>query len=326
MEKTKELSRSIELKQMVYQQLTAHGVISTFERIEVQPHYCITLNKKPYYHSIITCPTSQQKYFLKVVKGKDGAHLCNDFLKSIRSKDGTSPYPIIVVPEFEHKGTRYYVTNFLEGQTMDTLPKTTPENVWDEIADELLLRLNELEMLQAPQYSEEGIFVSDDCASILKKKIVNRLQHPLMETFPSKKLEKVFVRCCEILDVSQFSNPTLLHMDIKPANIIYNNQTGTVSLIDFESARFGDIDYGWTQILLSERNRFSEVYKTHLVPRLTRGRLTLDEALDVPKFQCYLFYQIMCNLIYYYDRNLRCPKELNTLFHQITDRLNGDYI
>lgn len=56
---------------------------------------------------------------------------------------------------------------------------------------------------------------------------------------------KNFVRCCEILDTSRFSKPTLLHMDIKPANIIYNDRTGTV----FEFARFRDIDYGWTQIL-----------------------------------------------------------------------------
>ena len=75
--------------------------------------------------------------------------------------------------------------------------------------------------------------------------------------------------------------PTLIHMDIKPANIIYEPDTGVVALIDFEFARFGDIDYGWTQILLSGRNQFNQFYREQIVPHLTRDRINLDDAFAI---------------------------------------------
>lgn len=305
-----------DLTSAVHQKLTEYGVISPDCEIELQPHYCVVLEGRRYFHCLITCANSPQKFFLKVVKSSDGALLCNDFLKEIRNKDGEFSYPIIVVPEFEFQGIRYYVTNFLEGQPLSALSNALPESTWDDIANKLQGRLDELSSIQALQYSERNEFIPDGCAVILKRKFKERLRHPLISSLSRKKLERAVGRCFEILDECQFSEPTLLHMDIKPANIIYNPQTGSVSLIDFEFSRFGDIDYGWTQILLSGYNRFSRPYKEQLVPRLTK-RLTMKRALDIPKFQCYLFYQTMCNLIYYYDRNLKCPEDMQALFEQM---------
>ncbi len=178
-----------------------------------------------------------------------------------------------------------------------------------------------LAQIKAPQYSEQGGFVSDGCADILKAKLKKRLKHPLLARYPREKLDRAWVRACEILDHSHFSQPTLIHMDIKPANIIYNQETGLVSLIDFEFARFGDVDYGWVQLLLSGYNRFHPIYREQIVPSLLWGRITPEDALESPKLRCYLFYQTMCNLIYYADRGQPAPEKMEKIFDLLVEKL-----
>lgn len=306
---------------IVHRKLTEYGIISQHQEIRIQPCHSIQLNGQYCYHYIITCRASNQTYFLKAVKPGDGSFLCNSFLSKIRNACGECPYPIILVPSFDLLKCKYYITSFVEGQTLDVASSIIQEETWNDIADVLFVRFRELKTIQASQYSEQGKFVTSDYASILKWKLMNKLQHPSLLTLDHNKLAKISERCFEILDKSQFSKPTLLHMDIKPANIIYNPSKRFISLIDFELARFGDIDYGWAQILLSEHNRFGKAYKEHLLPRLIQRHLGLTEVLQIPKYQCYLFYQSICNFIYYYDHNMKCPEEMKAILYQIMCRL-----
>ncbi|MBM6723824.1 phosphotransferase [Pseudoflavonifractor phocaeensis] len=315
------LQNLLELEETTRREMVERGLVMSTEEIELHPCHSISLQGKLLSHYIITCSSSQKKYFLKVVKDSDGALICNNYLKKTYNEDGSCPYPLILIPEIVLQGTKYYITSFVAGKTLDELSDPLPEKTWDEIADKLLFRLDELANIQAPQYSERSGFVSDNCATGLIRKFKQRLHHPAIAQFPNRKIEAAVERCFSILEQSQYSPPSLLHMDVKPANIIYNSQTGNVSLIDFEFARFGDIDYGWTQVLLSGCNQFNMVYKQCLVPRLTKNRLSLQDAIEIPKFQCYLYYQLMCNLIYYHDRYLHCPNELVLLFEQIADRI-----
>lgn len=195
---------------------------------------------------------------------------------------------------------------------------------WKLVSQKLVLCLDELSTIHAPFYSEHNKFTTDDCAIILKAKFYKRFNHPFFKKYPSIKLIKALNRCFQILDNSYFTPPTLLHMDIKPANIIYNIKTGFVTLIDFELARFGDIDYGWTQVLLSGINNFGKEYRNQVIPFITQGRLTLQDALKIPKYQCYIFYQLACNLIYYYDRSMNCPEKMTQLFEILITKLSKE--
>ncbi len=303
-----------DLESEVGRKLLEYDLIPVTDKIYLYPQHKVLLHNKWFYHFLITCANSRQTFFLKTVKENDSSFLCDRFLRNICFANNEYLFPQIVVPKFNFQEMQYYITTYIEGQSLDGFPDTLPQSTWKNISTKLLFLIDQLTLLKAPQYSEQGVFVSDDYASILKKKIYAKLRHPLITGYPHKKLERVFIWSCEILDHSQFSQPTLIHMDIKPANIIYNTKTGTVSLIDFEFARFGDVDYGWTQIILSECNQFNLFYKEYIIPYLTCGRLTLNNALEIPKFQCYLFYQSMCNLIYYYDNNLTCPEEMKKIF------------
>lgn len=303
------------------QKLFQHGLVASFEEIRLRPHHSVLIGGKWFSHFIITCVRSQKTFFLKVVKEQDNFLFCNRFLQDLNSKDAECPWPQIVVPPFTFQGMQYYITTYIKGQPLDTFSETLPQSTYSYVADQLLRRIDQMTLLTAPQYSEHGAFVLDDCATILKKKLASRMRHPLIFGYPHKKLEQAFYWACEILEHSQFSQPTLIHMDIKPANIIYGLDTGVVSLIDFELARFGDIDYGWTQILLSGCNQFNQFYREQMVPHLTKGRINLDDALSIPKFQCYLFYQAMCNLIYYDDHHLPCPKKMTEIFESFIKQM-----
>ena len=319
-----EFSNCNELSLLVYQKLVEKNIISTKEKLLLNPYYNINLHGKRYSHYIINCLYSGQKFFLKVFKGNDTASHCNNYLQDFRTEAGDYAYPIILVPEFEFCGNFYFITTFIEGESLDKISENLTSDEWQIISHSLMKRLDELSTIHAPQYSEHNKFVTDGCAAILKSKLLNRLNHSLFNEYSQKELDKAIKRCYQILDESHFTKPTLLHMDVKPANIIYNSKTGFVTLIDFEFARFGDADYGWTQVLLSGINAFCDEYKQQVVSYMTKGRLTLNEALTIPKFQCYIFYQTACNLIYYYDRDMKCPEDMKDLFEELLKQLSKE--
>ncbi len=299
---------------IVHQKMIEYHISSDSDRIFLSPHHNILLEGKQYTHSIITRNPSGKKFFLKILKENDSSLHCNHYLKQFKDMTGEYLYPIIVVPVFEYNNIQYYITTYIKGQTLDDIPTTLFHDKSNSISKNLLMRIDELSLIHSSRYSEKNKFVISEYNTILKPKIVNRLRHPLFEKYCRTQLEKAYGHCCKILDTSQFSEPTLIHMDIKPANIICDVTTGLVTLIDFEFARFGDKDYGWTQLLLSGINSFRQEYKDLIIPHLTKDRLTLEKCIGIPKYQCYILYQTACNLVYYADRDIPCPKEMEYLF------------
>lgn len=302
------------LSTITRQKLLEYGLLLSDEKITLCPHHRIILHGVQHSHYIIICEHTNRKFFLKTLKEKDNALYCDNVLKKFRDDNGEYIYPTILVPVFNFNNTQYYITTFINGQTLDDVSETLTETQWENIAVKLRVHLERLSTLHAPFYSEHNGDQSDDYASIQKAKFLKRLEHPLFLNYSHTELEKALLYCFQILETSQYSKPTFLHMDIKPANIIYNPQNDFVTLIDFEFARFGDLDYGWTQVLLSGLNWFIPKYKKYIVPQLIKGHMTLEEAVNTPKLQCYLFYQIACNLIYYNDLNRDCPEVMKKIF------------
>lgn len=321
MEHKTHLINYTELEMETKKMLLKNSLISPHDEVKLRPTHRVLISGEWFSHFIVSCTYSRQTFFLKVVKGNDNFLLCNQFLQQLSTENAEFLYPKIVVPEFLFQGMNYYITTYIEGQPLDTFPDTMSQSVIEHIADSLLKLIDQLSLIRAQEYSEQGAFVSGDYASILKRKLKLRLRHPLMASFQREKLGRALNWATDILDRSQFSQPTMIHMDVKPANIIYNTETGVVSLIDFEFARFGDIDYGWTQILLSGYNHFNQFYKKQIVPYIAKNRLSLNDAIGIPKYQCYLFYQAMCNLIYYNDRHLPCPNEMVEIFEYFFEKI-----
>ncbi len=271
-------------------------------------------------HFIIKCKNSNKKYILKTVKPGDNLIFCNEYLKKFYT-NGKYAYPVILIQPFTFKDKSFYVTTYAEGKDLDEISKDLTPTVWEKISLKLIDKLGELSTVIADKYSDCQEFVDAGWAEILKNKFIKRLSHPLMAEIPKTQLEMVFRHCCKILDNSEYSRPTLLHMDIKPANIIYNQSTDELAIIDFEFSRFGDSDYGKIQLLLTGINAFSDNYKHYVYPHIAKMLPTFSEAENTPKLLCYLFYQTMCNCIYYFDHKMHCPDEITELFNKLLNKL-----
>ena len=313
-----------ELKSIVHKKLIIYNLVAPLSEILLTPTYKAVLRGITYTHYIITCSNTDVRFFLKTIKERDNSLHCNKYLKSFCDNIGEYLFPIIIVPEFEYCGVKYIITTFMDGENLDTLSHILTKNEWQHIAEQLSKQIDALSTIKAEMYSENNKFLSADCATILKDKIKRRSTHPVFKRYPSVYLIKACERCFKILDDSIFSSPTLLHMDVKPANIIYNRTTRAVKLIDFEFARFGDYDFGWTQILLTQYNSFIDEYKKFVLPTIIDGRINISDALNNAKYRCYTFYQTACNLIYYYDRNIECPMEMQQIFSNLLSQLSEE--
>lgn len=318
------ISNDKELTIFTKKKLLEYHLIPSNEEVVLYPHHQVIVHGKLRCHYIVSCLTSRKQFFLKILKDNDSATHCNQFLHQFRTENGECPYPLLIAPGFDFFGEKYFLYTFSKGKTLQELAETKriSENEWEDIANKLKKCITILSTVHSQQYSDHNQFVTDQYADILKRKIMPKLNHHTFSELSSKTVTTVYQKCVDIIDSSAYSEPTLLHMDVKPANIIYNLESKTLSLIDFELARFGDFDYGWTQILITGLKNYGEEYQKYIYPHLVKGGIPLEAALQIPKFQFYLFYQSACNLIYYDERNIPCPKEMKSLFTELLNQLS----
>lgn len=299
-------------------------LIPSNEDVILYPHHQVKVNGKSRCHYIVSCLPSRRQFFLKILKDNDSATHCNQFLQQFQTENGDCPYPLLIAPGFIFFDEKYYLYTFSKGKTLQELAETKhiSQDEWGSIANKLKKCIEVLSTVHSKQYSDHNQFIKDQYADILKRKIMPKLNHRTFSALPSKTVTTVYQRCVNIIESSVYSEPTLLHMDVKPANVIYNPESKTVSLIDFELARFGDFDYGWTQLLITSLKNYGKVYQEYIYPHLVKGGISLEVALKIPKFQFYLFYQAACNLIYYDERNISCPNRMKTLFTELLNQLS----
>lgn len=308
------LSKTVKIK------LTEAGIIDHKEEIRLEPCHTIMIGQDWYSHYYVHCRIKKRKYFLKALKPNDGLMHCNNSLRTLKTNSGCLDYPEVLVHPFDFGAVQYFITSFIDARNLDELIGQIPISEWESIGDKIYLRLQEIEQLHAEQYSDQGKFISTPCDILFIEKLRRRFSHRVAQTLPKDLVERICDECASVLLNSIYSSPTLLHMDIKPANVLYNPQSRKVYLIDFEFARFGDLDYGWTQILLSGLNAFNPIYKKHIYPNIVKHRTDLTTALQSSKMRCYILYQTLCNMIYYSDHGLPCPQELEKLFYNIFEQ------
>lgn len=299
-------------------------LIPPSEEVILSPHHQVIVHGKSRCHYIVSCLHSRKQFFLKILKDNDSATHCNQFLYQFQTENGDCPYPLLIAPGFDFFDERYFLYTFSKGKTLQELAETKclSQDEWKSIANKLKKCITVLSTVHSQQYSDHNQFVADQYADILKRKIMPKLNHHTFSMLSSQIVTTIYQKCVNIIESSVYSEPTLIHMDVKPANVIYNLETKTVSLIDFELARFGDFDYGWTQLLITSLKNYGEEYQEYIYPHLVKDGISLEDALQIPKFQFYLFYQAACNLIYYDERKISCPIGMKSLFIELLSQLS----
>ena len=305
-----------ENKNIIITKLVTHNLIAATDDIILRPCHNVIIDGKCQSHFEATSVESGTKFFVKALKEHDNLLFCSDYLRSFISNDGNYAYQVVLVEPFYVGELQYFITTFNEGKTLGELSNRLSDKQYKEICLGIENRFKELASIHADQYSENDSFVSAGCAEILISKLKRRLEHPMSRHYPQVEIAQIVNNFNKILTNATYSIPTLLHMDIKPDNILYNEKNGSVYLLDFELARFGDIDFGKTQLLLSGYHGYDSSYINKVWKNFINEEFNMKNVLTDTKYLCYLFYQSLCNLIFYDSRNMICPEPMKQVFNE----------
>jgi aminoglycoside phosphotransferase (APT) family kinase protein len=141
----------------------------------------------------------------------------------------------------------YLIIGFVDGESLDKSLKWIPHaesimlSLQQELADIHCIRGEYFGHLAGPRYeSWQGFFEIRLWRHVM----------PLVEAHIVSERDLARIKTLHEEARQSFSevSPTLLHADVKPANVIFELSTRKTTLIDFELSRFGDPDFEWTKL------------------------------------------------------------------------------
>ena len=319
----RKMQETEELMPIVRNKLMEKGLIDPDETIRLIACHDIVLDNTPRNHYIIQCSETESRFFLKLQKKVDNIIHCDEYIQAIYQNEDYA-LPHVLVSPFAFHNDMFFITNYVEGYDLEVLDSELSDKQWKKVAEDIRKQLMLLADIHTPCYSEHNKFFTDGYPEMFMKKLQTRIKHISLISYDVSKMQSAYNNSLEILNNSTFSEPSLIHMDVKPANIVFDPKTERAVLIDFEFARFGDLDYGIVQVLLTQFNLFSDNYKKKMFPVLTDGLITFSQACEMPKLQVYLWYQTMCNIIYYYNHNTHCPDDMKNIFENMLNLLSKE--
>ena len=211
-----------EFKALLISILKKADHIEGSETLTLTPHHFITVGGKPSSHYRINC--GRKKFFLKSVKDNDNTVFCLPYLQGLNRKYGTNKFPESLTQSFTYKDREFYVLEYMEGETLEELDKSLTEEEWQFATKELKNRLNELHTCTSDRYSDKAEFYSESFGKRLSDKFTERLNNRVFTQFSAAKLNTTLSVCKQILSKVKFPKAHLIHMDVKPANIIFNRK------------------------------------------------------------------------------------------------------
>lgn len=312
-----------ELTPIVQNKLIEKGLIDSDKTIRLIACHDIVLDNVPRNHYVIHCIETGSRFFLKLQKKVDNIIHCNEYIQAIYQNEDYA-LPHVLISPFSFHNDMFFITNYVEGYDLETLDSELSDAQWKKAAEDIRQQLMLLADIHTPYYSEHNKFFTDRYPEMFREKLQTRIKHISLTGYDGSKMQSAYNNSLKILNNSTFSKPSLIHMDVKPANIVFDPKTEKAVLIDFEFARFGDLDYGIVQVLLTQFNSFSDNYKKKMFPVLTDGLITFSQACEMPKLQVYLWYQTMCNIIYYHNHNTQCPDEMRKIYEKMLNLLSKE--
>lgn len=151
------------------------------------------------------------------------------------------------VYEFRSDEPAYLVTAYAEGESLDKGQVWTPHA--DSIVAGLAKLLDEIHRISGdyfghlggPRYSTWRAFVDVR----FWRHVTPLAEARLIGEDDLRGIRALYDEAREALDGVR---PTLLHGDVKPANIVFSAELRRTVLVDFELARFGDVDFEWSKL------------------------------------------------------------------------------
>lgn len=139
------------------------------------------------------------------------------------------------------------VTSFAEGASLDK--SLSWMDSAPEIASEIVSSLKEIHPIEGcyyghlggPRYTSWQAFIDVRFWRHIKPLGTSKI----IDNNDLKKIRQLYEETLESLSQVR---PVLLHGDVKPANVVFDQSTRHTAIIDWELARFGDLDFEWAKL------------------------------------------------------------------------------
>lgn len=320
-----EIGNRSDFEKNLYNKLINENLILKSDNIQIKKIHKKEEKNGIIYHHIILV-NNIRKFLLRTVKEHDYSYLVVDYLIGLNQKLSGPYFPNAQIKPFKIGEHTYILTSYLEGNDLSKILWRLSNKELLSISQIINERLKYLHSVTNSKYSDGYNFTSDmQFAEIMFNKIQTKFYNELCirKFFDAIDIEKVLTKIKEILNTAKYSVPTLIHLDVKPANIIVTTDKRNANLIDFELSRFSDIDYEWTNLLVKTKLRYSRRFKKYVLePIIIKNFKPLPEALKTEKYTVYILYHAINNYIYYNKHHTNCPKEVVVLIKQILEQLN----
>lgn len=213
------------------------------------------------------------------------------------------------------------VSEYIEGISLDKIIDTLSAKEYQSIADQIVMLLKKIHSVKCSYFhyfTDEKFFT---WKQMFKNKFNNHLEKSIQTAVISIDYEKIQHQL--MLDTHLFENKesSLLHFDIKPANMIYQSETGKIFLIDFEMSRFGDILFEFAKgsfasdIFMNQKYEFN-VWKLILETYLEQP---YGEIKQTKLFAWYSLYHYLAYANYKYLRKMEEENIYIQINHLIQD-------
>lgn len=313
-----------QLYEEIQGKLIEMGLISRKDNISIKKIYRPIQNGETICHYLVIVHSKKKKLLIRTLKEKDYSYTVMNYLIRLNKKYSDIQFPTALAKPFVIEQNSYIVTSYLEGKDLNVLlPKISNDDLI-QVSDKLNYILKCIHTVTDDKYSDGNQFSNYSYAEIMFNKIYSQLHNEscVRDLTSNIDVNKLLSTSTNILSNATFSQPTLIHMDIKPANIILS-PCNDVHLIDFELCRFADLDYEWTNILIKTLIAYDTRFKQYvLLPILEKNFMPLKQALEIDKYRIYMLY-LSINLYIYYNKCSRtCPTDILKLINMLINQLN----
>ena len=134
------------------------------------------------------------------------------------------------------------ITEYKEGVSLDKYIFNLSEMEYPIIIDELFRNLKKMHSIKSSDFFDFTEFKSNNWFDFFKFKLKKYLKMAVdNRILKREEIGYITHLLYREQDIFRLDLGSLIHFDIKPANIIWNPENKELSLIDFEMSRYGDI-------------------------------------------------------------------------------------